>query len=128
LRLVTRGGYYVRALVRDLGRELGCRAHLTALRRVSIGPWGDPPGEVQIISGHSVLPWAPRRELTDEEERRIRGGAAIPRGDLGEPEWRCPPGFPDPDAPLRAMRRGRLEALLRESPEGLVRAMDLRGI
>ena len=81
-----------------------------------------------IISGPAVLPWASRRELTDEEERRIRGGAAIPAGDLGEPEWRCPPGFPDPEAPVRAILGGRLLALLRESPGGLVRAIDLRGI
>jgi tRNA pseudouridine55 synthase len=128
LRLVTRGGYYVRALVRDLGREMGCRAHLTALRRLSIGPWTDPAGEAGMVTGPAVLPWAPRRELTDEEERRIRGGAAISRGDFAEPDWRCPPGFPDPGAPVRAIRRGRLEALLRESPEGLVRAIDLRGI
>lgn len=128
LLLVARGGYYVRALVRDLGRELGCRAHLTALRRVSIGPWNDPAGETQIVSGPAVLPWSPRRELTDEEERRIRGGASIERGHLEEPEWRCPPGFPDPEPPIRALHRGGLQALLRESPEGLVRAIDLRGI
>lgn len=128
LRLMVRGGYYVRALVRDLGRDLGCRAHLTALRRLSIGPWSDPSGEPQIVSGPAVLPWAPRRELTDEGERRIRGGAAIPAGALGEPEWRCPPGFPDPEPPVRAILRGRLVALLRESPGGLVREIDLRGI
>jgi tRNA pseudouridine55 synthase len=32
-------GTYVRAIARDLGRELGSRAHLAALRRLSIGPW-----------------------------------------------------------------------------------------
>ena len=41
---------------------------------------------------------------------------------------RCPPGFPDPEPPIRALHRGGLQALLRESPEGLVRAIDLRGI
>jgi len=128
LRLVVRGGYYVRALVRDLGRELGCRGHLTALRRLSIGPWADPAGETKIVSGPDVLPWAPRRELGDEEERRIRPGASIPRGDLGEPGWRCPPGFPDPQAPVRAIHHRRLEALLRETRDGFVRAVDLRGV
>ena len=128
LRLVVRGGYYVRALVRDLGRDLGCRAHLTALRRLSIGPWNDPAGEPEIISGPAVLPWVPRRNLTDEEERRIRGGAGIARGQVDAPEWPLPPGFPDPSAPVRGIFGGRLQALLRESPEGLVRAADLRGI
>lgn len=31
-------GTYVRALARDLGRALGCGAHLTALRRLRVGP------------------------------------------------------------------------------------------
>jgi hypothetical protein len=29
---------------------------------------------------------------------------------------------------VRAIHRGRIEALLRESPEGLVRIVDLRGL
>ena len=32
-------GTYVRSIARDLGRELGTRAHLGALRRLGIGPW-----------------------------------------------------------------------------------------
>ena len=32
-------GTYVRALARDLGRALGCGAHLTALRRTAVGPF-----------------------------------------------------------------------------------------
>lgn len=32
-------GTYIRALARDLGRELGVGGHLTSLRRTSIGPW-----------------------------------------------------------------------------------------
>lgn len=33
-------GTYVRALARDLGESLGCGAHLTALRRSAVGPFG----------------------------------------------------------------------------------------
>ncbi len=32
-------GYYLRALARDLGRALGCRAHLGELRRLAVGPF-----------------------------------------------------------------------------------------
>lgn len=35
LRVVCGKGFYVRALARDLGRALGCGAHLTALRRTA---------------------------------------------------------------------------------------------
>ena len=32
-------GYYVRSLARDLGRALGVRAHVSALRRTAVGPF-----------------------------------------------------------------------------------------
>lgn len=38
LRAEVSGGTYIRALVRDLGRRLGCGAVLTGLRRIRIGP------------------------------------------------------------------------------------------
>ena len=34
-------GTYVRALARDLGRTLGCLGHVTALRRMAVGPFED---------------------------------------------------------------------------------------
>jgi tRNA pseudouridine55 synthase len=37
VRLTATAGFYVRALARDLGRALGCGAHLAALRRTRIG-------------------------------------------------------------------------------------------
>jgi tRNA pseudouridine55 synthase len=47
LRVTCGSGTYLRALARDLGRSLGLPAHLTALRRTSIGPFpareGAPP-------------------------------------------------------------------------------------
>jgi tRNA pseudouridine55 synthase len=33
-------GTYIRSIARDAGRVLGTRAHLSALRRTAIGPWG----------------------------------------------------------------------------------------
>lgn len=32
-------GTYIRTLAQDIGRQLGCGAHLTALRRISVGPF-----------------------------------------------------------------------------------------
>jgi tRNA pseudouridine55 synthase len=34
-------GTYVRALARDLGRELGCFGHVSALRRTAVGPFAE---------------------------------------------------------------------------------------
>ena len=39
-------GTYVRALARDMGRQLGCFGHVSALRRTSVGPFGP----VEMIS------------------------------------------------------------------------------
>jgi tRNA pseudouridine55 synthase len=35
-------GTYVRALARDIGRLLGCRGHVSALRRTAVGPFTEP--------------------------------------------------------------------------------------
>jgi tRNA pseudouridine55 synthase len=34
-------GTYVRALARDLGRQLGCHGHVSALRRTAVGPFAE---------------------------------------------------------------------------------------
>jgi len=120
LHLVVRGGYYVRALARDLGRLVGCGAHLTQLHRWAIGPWSDPgPGRSVELHGRELLPWAAMRVLTDQEVGALRQERGIPAGELLPPEWNVPPGFPDPDAPVRGLHLGRLAFLLRPAEGGL---------
>jgi tRNA pseudouridine55 synthase len=34
-------GTYVRALARDMGRQMGCLGHVTVLRRAAVGPFGE---------------------------------------------------------------------------------------
>jgi tRNA pseudouridine55 synthase len=129
LRLVVRGGYYVRSFARDLGRALGCRAHLSRLSRPAIGPWRDPGGgRAQVIRGPAVLPWAASRLLADDEARALRRGDPIPPGELRPPEWRLPVAFPDPEPPVRALLDGALVALLRARDGKLGREIDLRGL
>lgn len=114
LRLVARGGYYVRALARDLGRLLGCGAHLGELRREAIGPYVDPgPGGRAEARGRDLLPWAPVRVLTDQEVGELRQGRSIAEGEVLPGSMSVPSGFPDPAAPVRAFHRGRLTFLLR---------------
>jgi tRNA pseudouridine55 synthase len=116
VELVVRGGYYVRALARDLGQRLKCRAHLSRLHRLAIGPWNDPgEGQQVAISGAAVLPWAPRRILSDQEVGALRAGRSIPAEALQPPEWRVPEGFPPPDPPILGIHQQRLRFLL--SPE-----------
>jgi tRNA pseudouridine55 synthase len=93
-------GTYVRALARDIGRDLGTGAHLTALRRTAIGPFGvdeatSPDEAAEAVaaasaawrSGIVALPWVWRRELSDGERDEIRYGRPVERGDV-----RSPPG------------------------------------
>lgn len=53
-------GTYVRALVRDIGRALGCLSHVIALRRTRVGPFEER---------HAVT-------IEELEERAGKGGAA----------------------------------------------------
>ena len=120
LRIIVRGGYYVRSLARDLGRLLGCGAHLTTLHRTAIGPWSDPGPDRRVqLLGRDLLPWAPSRELSDYEVGELRRERAIPLGELGAAQWRVPEGFPDPEAPVRGFHLGRLVFLLRRDEERL---------
>jgi tRNA pseudouridine55 synthase len=125
LRLVVRGGYYVRALARDLGRLGGCGAHLSELHRTAIGPWVDPgPGGCVELRGRDVLPWAASRVLSDQEVGDLRQGRTIPIGELVPPDWLVPPEFPEPEVPVRGFHLQKFCFLL--SPdEGRLRLLSL---
>jgi tRNA pseudouridine55 synthase len=87
-------GTYVRSLARDLGRNLGCGAHLTALRRVSIGPYrvadavslsdlehGKIPAAASLSAARS-LSWLPIRRLSPSEVTEVEHGRRIPQRGL----------------------------------------------
>ena len=128
LELTCRGGYYVRALARDLGRQLRCGAHLSVLHRTAIGPWMDPGPMGRVwVHGEDLVPWCRSRRLDGEEAAYLDHGRAIPLGEMEAPTWQMPTGFPDTLAPIRALHEGRLVALLREE-EGMLRTFaNLRG-
>jgi tRNA pseudouridine55 synthase len=128
VRLIARGGYYVRALARDLGRLLDCGAHLTALHRAAIGPWQDPgSGHAAERHGGDLLPWAAARNLSDLEVGELRQQRSIPCGQVLPPEWALPDGFPDPAAPIRGLHRGRLVFLLKAADDRLHGLTAFRG-
>lgn len=127
LELTCRGGFYVRAFARDLGRALGCFAHLATLARPSIGPWEDPGvGRRVFVAPDALLPWLPSRVLTDHEVGVLRQGQPIPRGALVAARWRFPASFPV-EPLVRAVHQDRLIGVLRERDEGLGAEKLLRG-
>ncbi len=92
LELVCGRGTYVRALVRDLGLQLGCFAHVTALRRLSVGPFTaltsiSPDALAQLVADDALpqalisLPAAlcqmPALPLTGPQAERLRAGQKI---------------------------------------------------
>lgn len=129
LELTCGGGYYVRALARDLGRKTGARALLSGLHRTAIGPWCDPPEEAPAsITGRALLPWCASRDVSDAEANALRQGGPIPRGDVRPPTQPLPPGFIEAPLPVRAFQRDRLVALLEEQGGALRSSTWLRGL
>ncbi|MCE1227909.1 MAG: tRNA pseudouridine(55) synthase TruB [Firmicutes bacterium] len=126
LRITCRGGYYVRSLARDLGRNLGCGAHLSALHRTAIGPWKDPT-EDTFKNGLDLIPWCPFRLLSLEETNHLAHGRPIPLGDIQSAPWAWPGGFPQPQLPIRGLAQDRLVALLEPREEKLWTTANLRG-
>jgi tRNA pseudouridine55 synthase len=123
VRLVVRGGFYVRSFVRDLGQRVGARAHLEALERVSIGPWATPrPDERPSMQGADVLPWLARVDLTDDEWSQVKARARSVnvRARPQRGPWAFPPRFPPPTPLVVARHRGRVVALLEPQATGFV--------
>jgi tRNA pseudouridine55 synthase len=80
--IVCGGGTYVRVLAADVGRALGCGAHLTALRRTRIGPFDvedavapDTPGSPRPTE--DAVAHLPRVSLEAEEARAAGHGRAL---------------------------------------------------
>ena len=121
LQLTTGGGYYVRALARDLGRATGARAHLRTLSRTQIGPWTDPAvGGPTAIHGTALFPWCGSVTVDAGELKALQSRRPIRARRPNPPTWSSPAGFPDPRAPLRAFHEDALVALLRESDTGMI--------
>ncbi|MFQ5746435.1 MAG: tRNA pseudouridine(55) synthase TruB [Gemmatimonadota bacterium] len=99
IRATVSTGTYIRALGRDLGRFLGCGAHVSELRRTSIGPFRVEDAAAGAGIGEEDGPdlrpaWRPpahavgflrARELEDAEREGIVRGQAISAGDIRPP-------------------------------------------
>jgi len=106
-------GTYVRSLARDLGRSLEVGAHLTGLRRTSIGPFSvdsavapgvlDRPEAIidNLIPPSEALSHFPAVEVDREDAGRIRQGRYLPLPCLEIPE----------EVPVRILLEGDLVAL-----------------
>lgn len=89
-------GTYVRALARDLGRALGCGAHLTALRRTAVGPF-------TVDEARDLASWSAQVEADGAAGMSPTGLATV---DLGRVTRRCFAVVSLEAAESEAVRRG----------------------
>ncbi len=148
-------GTYVRAIARDLGRQLGCLGHVTALRRTKVGAFeaehAVSPETLERLIRDDAFPQVlrplkdalsglPSLALTEPQAERLRAGQSIrvaPHMVKG-PSLVNGPGVAtgsgvqgdseDEDTTIRAMASGDVIALARLSGEELspVRVFNLR--
>jgi tRNA pseudouridine55 synthase len=128
LQITCKGGYYVRALARDLGRMLGCKAHLSALTRTSIGPWSVPAiGSRQLVQGEELIPWCKLRVLDSNEADQLCYGRPVPLGAIQDASWSAPTDYPVFNQPIRGIYQDKLVALMQEKDGALWTHANLRG-
>ena len=89
-------GTYVRSLARDMGRALGCLGHVTMLRRLAVGPFGEahmiplekleelrhkaPGGNAMdgvLRPIETVLDGIPALALMEQQAQRLRQGQSV---------------------------------------------------
>ena len=126
LRVVCSKGTYIRTLCHDLGRQLGCGAHLAALRRTRCGSFGigacDSIAHLeQLAAAGQPLPLiAPAQVLADwpglqvlgAARFRLANGIAPARADVTGADGLVP------GQPVRLLADSQLAATARYAPEG----------
>ena len=127
-------GTYVRSLARDMGRALGCFGHVSALRRVAVGPFGAETmilleqlealchraaaGEASLADAlmpvETALDDIPALAVSQADAARLRRGQAVLLRGRDAPNFRGPvyaTAVGPPGGPCRAgSRRNRPQA------------------
>ncbi len=138
-------GSYMRGLARDLGQDLGCFGHLTAIRRLSVGPFGEKsaitldlleefghkdasgqgaaamPLPPMLLPIDAALDDIPAYALIGEQAQLLRQGQGVV---AFSPQAFSKP-VKDGDT-VRAMLSGRMVALCKLE-EGLLRPVKITG-
>ena len=118
-------GTYMRSLARDMGEALGCHGHVSALRRLAVGPFREEDAisldyleelaqsaraAEALLPVETALDGIPALALTDMEASKLRSGQAISM--LARNNAERIRGFENGDV-LCAMAAGKLVAISR---------------
>ena len=118
-------GAYMRSLARDIAHRLDTYGHVTALRRLAVGPFNEshaipldkleslghsPALERTLLPVETVLAGIPALALTEAEARRLKRGQPV---SLLAVASRTPLSGIDPESVVCAMAEGRMVALAR---------------
>jgi len=90
IELSCSSGTYVRSLAHDLGQELGCGGHITALKRTAVGDFfldrattlddlRNGEWSRYLLPGDTAVRHLPRLELSQEDVQRVKFGQQLER-------------------------------------------------
>jgi tRNA pseudouridine55 synthase len=134
-------GFYVRSLAHDIGRGLGCGAHLTMLRRTRSGsftleqavPLDDiehagPSGAARIVPLEQSVDWLPEVRLTARGAERAAHGSQVSASEvIPDSSGKNPVWPPAATTPVRLLdERGGLVAIA-EARHGLLHPVVVLG-
>ena len=134
IRVACSAGFYVRSLAHDLGRVLGCGAHLESLRRVRAGEFEEaqatalariqeegPEALRRLVPLGGLLSRLPGIVLTERGARRVAHGNAVWGEDLASASLEGGPEAEAVDGPVRLVdQHGALLAIGRRGGGGLL--------
>jgi tRNA pseudouridine55 synthase len=95
-------GTYVRSLAHDIGKTLGCGAHLASLRRTAVAEFGVAQAHSleeiaqyaasgrlneEMVHPRSLLPGIPSVTADDEAVGRIRSGRSVNLPEMSRSKW-----------------------------------------
>jgi tRNA pseudouridine55 synthase len=103
LRVTCSSGFYVRSLAHDIGQQLGCGAHLEALRRTRAGQFEvadaltlealETAGRAiggRLVDPNTLLALMPAVTATEEGHRRVWNGNTLAPAHLQNPRTDLP--------------------------------------
>jgi tRNA pseudouridine55 synthase len=126
IRVVCGKGTYIRTLCHDLGRQLGCGAHMASLRRTRCGDFRaeachtleqlerivEAGGTLPLIAPAAALPGWPALHVSEAAKSRLANGIAPGLNDVSSPDDLVV------DMPVCLLVDGELAAVARFTPGG----------